>query len=61
MKWGSPEQVDFLANSDEKISNELRLVMMGILHVDERIGHLQWIAYYASAVLTAILVTLLLR
>jgi hypothetical protein len=61
MKWGSPEQIDFVAKMDGKISDELRLVMMGIEHVDACIGHLQWIGYYASVVLTVILVTLWVR
>jgi len=61
MKWGSPEQVDFLAKMDGKINDELRLLIMGIMHVDARIGHLHWIGYYASAVLTVILVTLWAR
>jgi len=61
MDWGSPEQVDFLAKMDGKISDELRLVMMGIQHVDARIGHLHWIGYYVSAVLTVTLITLWIR
>jgi hypothetical protein len=61
MNWGSPEQIEFLAKMDGKISEELRLVIMGIQHVDARIAHLHWIGYYACASLTGILLTLWLR
>ena len=61
MKWESPELTEFIAKMDGEISDELRLVMVGIQHVSASIGHLQVIGYYASAVLTAILIVLLIR
>ena len=61
MNWESDEMVEFVAKMDGKMGDELRLVMVGIHHVDARIGHLQTIGYYACAVLTGILLTLWVR
>ena len=44
-----------------KISDELRLVIIGIQHIDARIGQLQAIGYYICAILTVIFVALLLH
>ena len=61
MEWGSPQLAAFVAKMDGKISDELRLAMLGIQHIDARIAHVQSIGYYACAILTGILITLWAR
>lgn len=61
MKWESTELVEWLAKMDGKISDELRLVMLGFQHVDARVRSLQRIGLYANAALTVILLMLTFR
>jgi hypothetical protein len=61
MKLGSPELVNLLATMDGKVNDELRLLILGIRHIDARIGHGHAVGYYIAVVVTAILVTLWVR
>ena len=61
MKWGSPELFEFAEKMDGKINDEMKLLMLGLHHIDARIGHLHAIGYYACAALTGILVILWMR
>jgi hypothetical protein len=60
-KWGSPELKEWIGKQDGRISDDLRLAMLGIQHISARLGHLHAIGYYASLMLTAILIALLIR
>jgi hypothetical protein len=49
----------WLGQMDMTISNDLRLVMAGMQHIDSRISDLQIMGYYICAVLTAIFIAIL--
>jgi len=60
-RWGSQELKEWIEKQDVRISDDLRLVMLGIQHISARLGHLHAIGYYVSLILTAIVTVLLVR
>ncbi len=53
--------LNWVAEKDMTIGDDLRLVMMGMQHIDSRIKSLQMTGLYVSIVLTAILIVLSVR
>jgi len=61
MQWNSKEFKEWIAGMDSKISDDLRLVLTGMQHIDARIRALQSTCIYMAVVLTVILGVLVFR